>query len=55
MWVRDTGAFIVCKNKPNQWILTAPLKHNNEIIYVDMFGDSGADCLVFRKIGLLQI
>ena len=36
--------FIVCENKPNQWILTVPLEHNNEIIYVDMFGDSGADC-----------
>ena len=36
---------IIVKNDPNSWILTVPLEINdNEVIYVDMFGDSGADC-----------
>ena len=37
--------FIVVEDKPNSWILTVPLEINdNEVIYVKMFGDSGADC-----------
>ena len=36
---------IVVKHEPNQWILTGPLEMgNNEIVHVDMFGDSGAEC-----------
>ena len=39
--------FIVVEDKPNSWILTVPLEiNNNEVIYVKMFGDSGADCTV---------